>query len=107
MQIILKSVQGNGDYDRLAQGVYENYLNIRISDGSMKSVSFFENNFFQLLVTRFQRNLFFVDIERIIVVLFHGQIENAYRENSNLYINELPSLCLRYVGFFIFELSKK
>lgn len=60
MQIILKSVQGNGDYDRLAQGVYENYLDIRISDGSMKSVSFFENNFFQLRVIRFQRIICFL-----------------------------------------------
>lgn len=50
MQIILKSVQGNGDYDRLAQGVYENFLNIRISDGSMKNVRLVKIIFFYFLL---------------------------------------------------------
>lgn len=36
---VLKTVQGCGDYDRLAQGVFENYLNMKIKDSSMVSVS--------------------------------------------------------------------
>lgn len=38
---VLKTVQGCGDYDRLAQGVFENYLNMKIKDSSMVSVSIF------------------------------------------------------------------
>ncbi len=37
---ILRSVQGNGDYDKLAQGVYENFLHVKFNDSCMKKVSF-------------------------------------------------------------------
>lgn len=40
MHTIIKSVQGNGDYDRLTQGVYENFLNVNKYDGSMENVRF-------------------------------------------------------------------
>lgn len=39
MMSVLRTVQGAGDYDRLAQGVYENFLNMKIKDSTMKSVS--------------------------------------------------------------------
>lgn len=37
---VLRSVQGNGDYDRLAQGVYENFLSVKLRNFSMNKVSF-------------------------------------------------------------------
>ncbi|XP_054268805.1 chromosome transmission fidelity protein 18 homolog [Macrosteles quadrilineatus] len=36
---VLKTVQGCGDYDRLAQGVFENYLNMKSKDSTMVSIS--------------------------------------------------------------------
>uniref|UniRef100_A0A1B6LVK8 AAA+ ATPase domain-containing protein n=1 Tax=Graphocephala atropunctata TaxID=36148 RepID=A0A1B6LVK8_9HEMI len=36
---VLRTVQGCGDYERLAQGVFENYLNMKIKDSSMISVA--------------------------------------------------------------------
>lgn len=39
MNSVLRTVQGCGDYERLAQGVYENFLNMKLRDSTMKSVS--------------------------------------------------------------------
>uniref|UniRef100_A0A1B6J544 AAA+ ATPase domain-containing protein n=1 Tax=Homalodisca liturata TaxID=320908 RepID=A0A1B6J544_9HEMI len=36
---VLRTVQGCGDYERLAQGVFENYLNMKIKDSSMISIA--------------------------------------------------------------------
>ena len=36
---VLHSVQACGDYDRLQQGVFENYLNIKFKDSRMENVS--------------------------------------------------------------------
>ncbi|XP_075210818.1 chromosome transmission fidelity protein 18 homolog [Lycorma delicatula] len=36
---VLQTVQGCGDYDRLAQGVYENYLMLKLKGSSLKSIS--------------------------------------------------------------------
>uniref|UniRef100_A0A1B6D4D8 AAA+ ATPase domain-containing protein n=1 Tax=Clastoptera arizonana TaxID=38151 RepID=A0A1B6D4D8_9HEMI len=36
---VLRTVQGAGNYDRLAQGVYENFLSMKIKDSSMKCVA--------------------------------------------------------------------
>ena len=38
-QSVLHSVQACGDYDRLQQGVFENYLNIKFKDSRMENVS--------------------------------------------------------------------
>ncbi len=35
---ILSTVQACGDYDRLQQGVFENYLNIKFKDSRMENV---------------------------------------------------------------------
>lgn len=38
---ILNSVQGCGDYEKLIQGSFENYLSIKFTDVKMQNVSFF------------------------------------------------------------------
>lgn len=45
---VLHTVQGCGDYDRLAQGVYENYLTLKLKGSSIKTVSYL---YFYQLVT--------------------------------------------------------
>lgn len=36
---VLKTVQSYGDYDRLCQGVHENYLHMKMRDSRFQSVS--------------------------------------------------------------------
>ncbi|XP_063243725.1 chromosome transmission fidelity protein 18 homolog isoform X2 [Bacillus rossius redtenbacheri] len=38
MNNILKTVQGYGDYERLMQGVYENFLSLNVKDSTLRSV---------------------------------------------------------------------